>query len=177
MAKSYRGKAFAAIEHYFWLSVALLFGRRLKSDAEAGSNSLYVTFAVLSVLGSIALTCISFLGSFAAASDYARHHGIDASVANYIPISVDGIIVLSIIVLFSASLGGYSSPWLSLIIIGFRGISIYFNIQHIDSNEGDNRSFKSNRSRNARILGRELSRRGPRCSQARPPIRRDRWRC
>ncbi len=118
----------------FWFIIALLFGKRKQMNQEAVSGSLYVATSVLSVIGTIALVYVSFTGSFAAASDFAYKNGIDLSVANYIPIAVDGLIVLCILAIFSASLGGYSAAWLSGVVLIFTALSIYFNVQHIPEN-------------------------------------------
>lgn len=111
--------------------VRLLLGKREGTETETVSGSLYVGSSVLSVLGTIALVYISFSGSFAAASDFAYKNGIDLSVAHYIPIAVDGLIVLCIVALFTASLGGYKATWLSFVVLFFTGLSIYFNVSHI----------------------------------------------
>jgi Fic family protein len=52
-------------------------------------------------------------------------------VSSYIPLAVDGLIVLCILAIFSASLGGYNAAWLSGVVMAFTGLSIYFNVSHM----------------------------------------------
>ncbi len=119
------------LSNAFWLLAALLFGKRIDTKPDKASGSLYVVSSIVSVIGTVALVAVSFSGSFSAASDFAQTNGIDAHVASSIPIAVDGLIVLCILAIFSASLGGYSAGWLSLVVLVFTGISIYFNVRHM----------------------------------------------
>lgn len=120
----------AAIVDSYWYLVALLFGPQDKNEAK-GNDGLYLAATILSVLLSVFLLAISFAGSFTAATDYATKSGIDPSVAIWIPVSVDGFILLAVLVSFGASLVGASAGAARLLIFSFTAISVIFNVAHI----------------------------------------------
>lgn len=123
------GKYIGAATSWF---ITLLIGKRKGIEGDAASGALYIATSIIALIGTAALVAISFSGSFAAASAFAQESGIDSSVAAFIPLSIDGLIVVSIIILFSLSLAGQKANILTIVIIVFTGLSVYINIQHID---------------------------------------------
>ncbi len=120
----------AAIVDSYWYLVVLLFGPQDKNEAK-GNDGLYLAATILNVFLSVFLLAISFAGSFTAATDYAIKNGIDPSVAIWIPVSVDGFILLAVLVSFGASLVGASAGIARLLIFSFTAISVIFNVAHI----------------------------------------------
>ena len=108
-----------------------LFGPKRVQNATLDNDRLYFRFTLISVLASMFLAAVSFVGSYTAARVYAANHGIDATVASWIPVSVDGFILLGITVVFAASLVGDSAGWVRFLILVFTGISVLFNVAHI----------------------------------------------
>lgn len=119
-----------AIGGFFIAGYRFLFGPS-KEIAADGNDKLYLTVTILSVIFSLFLASISFAGSFTAARAYAEAHGIAASVAAWIPVSVDGFILLGILVVFGASLVAAGAGWVRFLIFTFAAISVIFNVTHI----------------------------------------------
>jgi hypothetical protein len=116
-------KAFRAV-------ITFLFGPRCETTAE-GNDRLYLTVTITSVIASLFLASVSFAGSYTAARAYAIRHGIAPSVAAWIPVSVDGFILLAILVVFGASLVAAPAGWVRFLILIFTIISVVFNVAHI----------------------------------------------
>ena len=110
---------------------AFLFGPRKAESTQDGGEALYRNVTILSVCGALFLACVSFAGSYTAATAYAKNHGISDAVANWIPVSVDGFILLGIFAVFRASLGGENAGWIRFLIFAFTCVSIVFNVAHI----------------------------------------------
>ncbi len=115
----------------FFKLVVFLFGPRRTQAATLDNDRLYFRFTLISVLASMFLAGVSFTGSYTAARVYAANHGIAEIVASWIPVSVDGFILLGITVVFAASLVGDSAGWVRFLILVFTGISVLFNVAHI----------------------------------------------
>ena len=118
--------------------IAFLFGpKKQNDDAEHDRNGLYLWSTLASIALSIGLAAVSFLGSFDAASKFAVANGVSEQVAPFVPVSVDGFIVLSIIVIFASSMGGYSAKWIRLALLIATGVSIFFNVAHVAESNRD----------------------------------------
>ena len=114
----------------YWSFIEWLFGPRHQEGSQ-GNDRLYLTVTRLGVLFSLFLVGVSFFGSYTAARTYAETNGIDPAVAGWIPVSVDGVILLSVLVVFGASLVGAKAGWVRLLIFSFAVISVIFNVAHI----------------------------------------------
>lgn len=120
----------AGIVSMFWSALAFLFGPQGGNKA-SGNDGLYLAATIISVIVSLFLAAISFYGSFAAASSYAEAHGIAKEVSNWIPIAIDGFVLLGVLVVFGASLVGERVGWVRFLILAFAVVSVVFNVAHI----------------------------------------------
>lgn len=113
-----------------WLVIGFLFGPQNRQET-SGNDSLYLKATIISVCLSLFLAGISFYGSFAAASSYAEAHGIAREVSSWIPIAIDGFVLLGVLVVFGASLVGDQVGWVRFLIFAFAVVSVIFNVAHI----------------------------------------------
>lgn len=109
---------------------AFLFGKPEQSSAD-GNDRIYKNVTVASVIISMLLSILSFLGSYTAVTAFAILNGIDPAVAAWIAVSIDGFIILGIVVIFGASLVGARVGWVKAVVFACTMISVNFNIAHI----------------------------------------------
>lgn len=112
--------------------IALLFGLDKNEIESLVLNERVANGLVKSAIAiDFFLIAISFFGSFSASRDYALQNGIDAGVAPFVPIAVDGFIGLCVAVIFYGSMVGRSIPLASICLAAFTAVSIHFNVAHI----------------------------------------------
>lgn len=100
-------------------------------NAEGDGDRLYLKITKASVIISMAISVFSFVGSFAASRDFALRNGIDDSVAAWIPISIDGGILLMVLTIFACSYVGRKCGLIKLSLLALTAVSIMFNVAHI----------------------------------------------
>lgn len=109
---------------------AVLFGQPEQTGGD-GNDRIYKNVTVASVIISMLLSILSFLGSYTAVTAFAINNGIDPAVAAWIAVSIDGFIILGIVVIFGASLVGARVGWVKVVVFACTMISVNFNIAHI----------------------------------------------
>lgn len=132
LAGQYLNEAGQYIANALWKLSVLLFGPKDQGSMD-GNDKLYLRVTVASVIVSLFLGGISFAGSYTAGKAYAESHGVAQGVAAWIPISVDGFILLLVLIRFGGSLVGTDEKWVQFLMIAFALISVLFNVSHISS--------------------------------------------